>query len=151
MAKQNLQVKGTQVDGRNGRGAVYEHSESYDDSLLPDAMELGRLKELDPNVIEWIKERTAKEQDGRLFFNKKKITLISRSTNFAFIVDIIAVLFAFLIMISGMCFSYFLIKEGQNTTGTIFAGATIFFGAIAFLNFRKKNASRIPTSSPPKK
>lgn len=61
MGKQNKHTKGIALQGEKGNGDHYEQHESYDDSMLPDASELDKLKALDPNIIDWIKERTAKE------------------------------------------------------------------------------------------
>lgn len=138
MAKQVRHTKGTNMQAPHGRGTTFEHQESYDDSLLPDAIELGKLQELDPNIIEWIKERTAKEQDARLDFNNRKMIIIEQSSLRAFIIDIISLTFAFIIILGGMYFSYILVSSGLTTIGTIFAGATIVLAATAFLEFRKK-------------
>ena len=141
MAKQTRAIKGINVNGLQGRGATFEHLESYDDSLLPEAEELEKLKLVDPNIIEWIKTRTEKEQDARLDFNSRKMKILEGSTRKTFQIDIITLLFAFLIIICGMGLSAFLIHENQTITGTIFGGATIIIAANAFLNFRKKNTS----------
>lgn len=137
MAKQSRVVKQNQVASHNGRGASFEQHESFDDSLLPDAAELSRLKEIDPTIIDWIKERTAREQESRLELNNRKMDYMERSTNKAYNIDRLTSTYAFLIVIAGMVLSYLLINGGQVITGTVFAGATILYGANLFLNFRK--------------
>jgi uncharacterized membrane protein len=134
MAKVNRNTKGLSVPSR---GSAYEHSESYDDSLLPEAVELERLKLLDPNIIEWIKQRTEKEQDARIDFNAKRISIVEDVSRRDYQIDVISLIFAFLIIISSMAFSTYLIMAGQNIVGTIFAGATIIIAVSAFLNFRR--------------
>ena len=146
MAKQTRQVKGVNIVAEQGKGSSFEHHESIDDSLLPDALELGKLKELDENILDWIKERTAKEQDNRLDYNHRKMALVENNHSRLFILDIVSILAAFLIIIAGMVFSYFLLINHQIITSTIFAGATIVFSATAFLNFRKKNNTPDPKS-----
>jgi uncharacterized membrane protein len=138
MSKRHVQKKQSNVVTHKGQGVTYEQNESFDDSLLPDAIELEKLKALDSDIIHWIKARTEKEQDARLDFNNRKMSLIEKSQTKAFTVDIISLVLAFIIIMIGMCFSYFLIKEDQIVTGTIFAGATILLAANSFLNFRKK-------------
>jgi len=138
MAKQHRSVRQNQVASGNGRGVSYEQHESYDDSLLPEAAELARLKDIDPTIIDWIKARTEKEQDSRLDFNARKMDLIEASTNKAYRIDCLTSTYAFIIVIAGMFLSCFLIKEGQILTGTFFAGGTIIWAASLFLNFRKK-------------
>lgn len=139
MARHQIQKKQSNVTSNKGQGVSYEQHESFDDSLLPDAEELARLKELDPEVINWVKERTAKEQDARLDFNNRKVNLIEKGQKMAYTVDLVAIGAAFIITMSGMGFSYLLIGEGQVITGSVFAGATIIFAANSFLNFRKKS------------
>ena len=141
MAKQSVKKSAVNVPGGAGRFSI-EHQESYDDSLLPDAIELAKLKEVDDSIVEWIKERTAKEQDGRLDFNKRKMILLEVGSKRKFLIDLITIFCAFAIIMVGMLFSYYLIDKNQTTVGTIFAGATLVFAANAFLNFRKKIAER---------
>jgi hypothetical protein len=54
-----------------------------------------------------------------------------------------ALWFAFIIILSGMFFSAFLISQNLKTEGTIFAGATIAIAAISFVrassNKKKEN------------
>ncbi|MBA2612542.1 MAG: hypothetical protein H0U95_11260 [Bacteroidetes bacterium] len=137
MAKQTRQVKGTNVVSHQGKGTSFEQHESFDDSLLPDATELAKLKELDPEIIHWIKARTEKEQDGRLDFNSRKMSILESGTKRSYRVDIYTISCAFVIIVLGMGFSCFLIDRGEKITGTVFAGATILLAANSFLNFRK--------------
>ena len=142
MAKQTRQIKGVNLPSSPGRGTSFEHQESIDDSLLPDASELSKLKELDPSIIEWIKERTAKEQDARLDFNHRKMAILEKNASRTFNIDILTIIIAFSIIILGMLFSYFLIEKGLTIVGSIFAGGTIILAANAFLNFRKKQKDK---------
>lgn len=135
MAKHNRQTKGLT---HPNRGSAYVQQETYDDSLLPEAIELQKLKDLDPTIIEWIKERTAKEQDARIDFNDRKMGLIEKSSSRGFFIDFYAITCAFIIIMAGMALSYFLIKNNLTVIGTIFAGGTLVLAANAFLNFRKK-------------
>lgn len=142
MAKQTRQIRGVNIQSSPGRGTSFEHQESIDDSLLPDAAELTKLKELDPNIIEWIKERTAKEQDARLDFNDRKMAILEKSSTRTFNIDVLTIFCAFFIIVLGMLFSYVLIEKGLTIVGSVFAGATILLAANAFLNFRKKNKDK---------
>ncbi|MDI9366146.1 MAG: hypothetical protein QM541_14410 [Flavobacterium sp.] len=144
MAKKTTHIKGANVVATNGKGASFEHHESFDDNLLPDSTELSKLKELDPTIIEWVKERTAKEQDSRISFNDRKMSLLEKNNSRFFILDILSMLSAFAIIIAGMWFSYFLLIHKEVVTSTIFAGGTILFAANAFLNFRNKKSTETP-------
>lgn len=132
---------------QRGQGASFEQQESIDDSLLPEATELAKLKELDGEVITWIKSRTEKEQDARLDFNARKMTLIEKAQRKAFTIDIVAISAAFLIVMSGMVFSYFMIQKDLVIQGSLFAGATIFLAANSFLNFRKRQSAEKKTNT----
>ena len=136
----NFKQKGIIRDGK--KAAAFEQHFSIDDSLLPEAKELAKLKEIDPNIVDWIKERAEKEQNARHEFNNRKISLIEKEAKRNFTVDIITILSAFFIIVLGMGFSYFLIMNKMEITGTIFAGATIVFAANAFLNYRKKHKTK---------
>ncbi len=138
MAKQQRSLRQTHAISPNGRGQSIEQHESYDDSLLPDSGELARLQALDPTIIDWLKERAEKEQDGRIRFNDRKMDLLEKSTSKAFRIDILTCTYAFLIIMGGMSMSYYLLSAGQIITGSIFAGGTMIIAGNAFLNFRKK-------------
>jgi len=150
MAKQNRTQKVNHLQTHQGRGATFEQSESYDDSLLPDAEELCKLKELDSNIIEWIKERTAKEQDARISFNNRKMTLLEGSTKKAFSIDVMTLIIVFLIIIAGMAFSAYLVSQNLKVEGTIFGGVVVVAIVNSVLNF-KKNRSSPEKKNPPTK
>lgn len=141
MAKGRRSVKRTDVQGPQGNGVSYEHQESFDDNLLPDAVELERLKNLDPDIMDWMKSTTSKEQSARHDFNSRKIGLFESSQKKSFRMDVIQATYAFIIIMSGMFFSYILIEKDQLVYGSIFAGGTILFAGNAFLKFRKTNST----------
>lgn len=64
MSKSQQQTRG--VSRRDG--VAIEQNTIVDDSLLPSAEELEKLKQIDPSIIEWIMRRTEKEQDARIKF-----------------------------------------------------------------------------------
>ncbi len=138
MAKQTRNQKVNHLQTHQGKGASYEQSESYDDSLLPDAAELCKLKELDENIIEWIKDRTAKEQDARISFNDRKMGLLEGATRKAFHMDIIVVIAAFFILIAGMLVTSYLVSQNLKIEGTVFGGVTLLAVGNSFLNFTKR-------------
>jgi uncharacterized membrane protein len=45
----------------------------------------------------------------------------------------LGMILAFLVLISGMCFSYFLISKDHSVLGTVFAGASLIAGASLFM------------------
>lgn len=138
MTKSHRILRHTKAMMENGQGQVYEHSETYDDHLLPDATELGKLKDLDPTIIEWVKDKSGKEQDFRHQFEGNKIKMLVKGNKLAFIIDLVTCFYAFIIVVLSMYFSYYLLENKETLTGTLFAGGTLLLTANAFLNFRKK-------------
>jgi len=137
MAKGNRSVRRTDVHNAQGNGVSYEHQESFDDNLLPDAAELERLHNLDPEIMAWMKATTSKEQAARHDFNSRKIGLFESSQRKSFQMDVLQATYALIIILTGMLFSYLLIEKEQILYGSIFASGTILFAANAFLKFRK--------------
>ncbi len=63
---------------RNQRGdAIVEQNVSIDDSLLPSAVELEKLKEIDPSIVPWIMARAEQEQNARHAWNRAKSEIMS--------------------------------------------------------------------------
>ena len=138
MAKRNKTIKATHLEGPQGAGISFEHSESFDDNLLPEAEELARLKMLDPDIIEWIKATTSKEQAARHDSNSRKIKIIESAQAKAYRMDRFQVICASIIILAGMGLSAFLILKDQIIVGSIFGGATIVVAANSILKFGKQ-------------
>ena len=137
MAKQSNKVKHTQVTGQNEIANQIEQSVSIDDSLLPDAEELTKLKLLDPNIIEWLKARAEKEQDMRHRYMDAKIDISKGSMNKSFTIDLIILIISFALLAGGMTYSYFLIIADKILPACILGGTTLVFAVNSILNFRK--------------
>ena len=142
MAKQTLSKKQTHVQHSNGKGVQQEQTEIFDDNLLPDATEIQALHELDPNILDWLKERAKVEQEFRHQAHNKRTAIIEKNVTSENTLNILGVTFAFLIIMAGMAFSTFLIIKGQVITGTIFSGATILYAAALFV--KKRNSEQNP-------
>ena len=127
MAKTAHQKKLTTRDD----GFIVEQHSVYDDSLLPPAEELAKLKEVDPEIVTWIMARTSFEQEERLKIAKFEFRGSRRY-------NITALIFAFVVIIAGLSFSTFLIYNSMNVVGTIFAGSTLVMAANAFIRASKK-------------
>ncbi len=142
MAKRYKVVKASHAISHEGQGQLYEHRESIDDSLLPDAVELRKLKAIDPEGVSWIKEQTAREQDARHSFMDRRMGLWEKGQRRTYALDMLTLLCALMVILCGMTFSCFLIYYQQSVIGTVFAGGTLIFAATAFLNYRKKSGQR---------
>lgn len=136
MSSQKRLIKATNQENQQS----LEHTEVFEDSLLPNASEIERLTKIDPNIIAWLKERAEKEQDFRhsAFMDQsiKMESLYRREHNTTrYGLTIYFVLVSFCIGAS-----YFLLKEGHNVQGSLFGGAVVIL-ALAVLvgrNIRKK-------------
>jgi len=127
---------------KDNRISTIEQNTVVDDYLLPSTDDLIRLKELDPNIIEWIKHRSEIEQDARIRFNDNRIKIALKDLTSTFWINLICILFAFIIIISGILFSYVMIKNDMKTEGTVFAGATIVIAASLFLRRGRQNKQK---------
>ena len=139
MARQQQQNK---LQQNNKGELLVEQNVAIDDSLLPSALELEKLKEVDPEIIPWIMRRTEIEQDARiennkeiLKINKIRIVGINRFNFTALILSFF--LFVLLILLSG-----YLIHSGFSLEGSIFGGSTIIIAIIYFLKAIQKSRNR---------
>ncbi|NBB32097.1 hypothetical protein, partial [Cellulophaga sp. BC115SP] len=122
MGKQSKSVKGTVAQpNQEGKLAMYEHQENYEDNLLPEAQELAKLKEVDPTLLPWLISRIEKEQDGRLSFNERQITLLEEETKRNYRLTSTSLYLAFFIALAGMGFSAYLVYSNLPIAGSIFA------------------------------
>lgn len=137
MSKHTATVRGNNLQTAQGKGSSFEGHVCVDDSLLPEAAELEKLKSLDPGIIDWVKERTAKEQDARHALNFRKMAEIEKSGKRAHHQDLLVIFCAVIVILSGMGFSYILINSGNSIVGSVFAGGTLLVTANSFLRFRR--------------
>lgn len=112
-----------------------EQTSIYDDSLLPPAEELARLKEIDPDAVNWIKQRAEIEQDARIKFNNDKIRLMEKNMTYVFRQNLICILVSFVIIICGIACSAHFVSKGLNVEGTIFGSGTIVLAGMIFMRW----------------
>lgn len=121
-----------------GESVAVEQTSVYDDNLLPSADELSKLQQLDPDCINWIKKRTEIEQDARIKFNNDKVELMRKDMNLVAFQNILCIIVAFIIIMSGLiCSAYFVYKD-LKIEGSVFGGSTLVFAGLIFLKYRKK-------------
>jgi len=137
MAKKRTSVRHQVVNKKGNRGVQVEQHEFFDDNLLPDAEELFKLKELDPTVIDWIKERAEKEQDARIRFNDSKTDIVKKSQRDVYITDMVSLSFGFIIMLSGMFSTLFLFYFDKDVIGSLFGAGTLIIAVKSFLGFNR--------------
>ena len=132
MAKQTRSQKQVRVQSHQGSGFQHENTEIFDDNLLPDASEISALSQIDPDILNWLKERAEKEQDFRHENFKKRTEILEADVKGTQALNKIGMTYAFLIVMSGMGFSAFLIYLGHLLTGSVFSGLTITYAAALF-------------------
>ncbi|MCL2246241.1 MAG: hypothetical protein FWC10_03920 [Lentimicrobiaceae bacterium] len=91
-----------------------------DDSLLPTAEELSKLKELDPDIMSWMKERCVIEQNARIDFNKNQMMLAKKDVGWFHFNNLMSMLLVFFVAITGLGLSCFLIVNNYKLEGSIF-------------------------------
>jgi len=104
-----------------------EHS-VISDCLLPPATELKAYQDVDTNIIPFIIKATDKEQS----FRHKQFD----RENF---INVMGLIFAFIILVLGMGLSAFFIYLDKDITGTIFGGSTIIIALGIFVKRPNKN------------
>ncbi len=133
MAKVQQSTKA--LKSRNNH-AVEQHN-SYDDNPFPDAEELSKLKALDPNIIEYLKERGKREQDGRLDFNDRRMKVVEKSEGRTFTLNITALYMAYSLIIITMGAAIYFLINNLPWPGSITGGVSIYLIIQAFLASNK--------------
>ena len=114
MAKQSIK----QQVVRNHQGQGHSVEQVFDDNLLPDASEIQNLHVLDPNILEWLKQCAEKEQNFRHIASAKRIDLVKKTEIGERTISIMGLIFSFLLVLSGMFFSGFLIHTNHEIIGS---------------------------------
>ena len=125
-----------------GPNTIMEQRMELDDSMLPAAEELAKLKAVKPELVDWVMARAEKEQEARIDFNKKRVKLASRDINGTICVNVMSLVFAFLIIIGGMAATLWTLREGMTVAGTIFAGTTLVGAAALFTRIPKQGKKK---------
>jgi uncharacterized membrane protein len=136
MAKQSQQNK----LAKNSRNELMvEQNLTIDDSLLPSATELEKLKEVDPNIIQWILNRAEIEQTARIELNKEHMKLNGYNIRKVHRFNFTALFFGFILFLSVLTLSAFFIINGMEIQGSIFGGSAIIAGIVFFIKAAANN------------
>lgn len=130
MGKQSRRAEMTR--SANHQGQLIE--EIIDDNLLPEACEIAKLKELDTDIVTWLKDRAEKEQEFRQKTFHTKLKLVHKHERGERHINYLGIIFAFLIIMTGLLLAAYLMYLGKEITGTIFAGTILITMASMFLN-----------------
>ena len=138
MAKQEIRTTQTNVHTPDANGQQLEQTFTVEDSFLPSPVELKAYLEINPAIVELLIKASKEEQVHRHYMDRQKIKTINRDSRSVHIINLTGMFLAFLVMITGMALSAYLIYKGMDITGTMFGGATIIMAVFAFLKQAKK-------------
>lgn len=135
MAKQHRRAHISR--SKNSQGHIVE--EIFDDNLLPDAREIKALVELDPDIVQWLKQRAEKEQDFRHKSYTNRVKLVAKTEKGLRWINYLGLFFSFLLLGGGMYLSYTLIINEHEVLGSIFTGSVLIAIASIFMSKVKSN------------
>jgi uncharacterized membrane protein len=119
---------------KNQRGeSIVEQNVSIDDNLLPNAAELEKLKEIDPNIISWIMARSEQEQSARHQWNKAQSEIMKFDVKGFHRFNFMVLSLGFLLFICVIGAAIFCILSGLNVEGTVLGGTAIITGIVFFM------------------
>lgn len=144
MTKHRKEIRAAQ----NKDVARLEHTEVFDDNLLPDASEIEKLHTLDPNILQWLKSRAEKEQDFRHNSFDKRVQITENHNKREHNTTRMALMIYFLLVAACLSASYLLISNDKKIAGSIFGGVGVIM-ALAVLITRK--SSPLPKETKPEK
>ena len=117
-----------------------EHTEVFDDNLLPPSTEIERLNQIDPHILEWLKTRAEKEQDFRHGAYSRQQDHVEKQNKREHGTARYGLTIYFILVSLCIGASYLLLREGHSVQGSLFGGAAIVL-ALAVLvgrNVKKK-------------
>jgi uncharacterized membrane protein len=130
-------------NSRNHQGQVIE--EVFDDNLLPDASEIKKLAELDPDIMNWLKQRAEAEQGFRHKAYNNRVTIVSKTERGLRWINYFGLFFSFLLLGGGMYLSYVLIIEDHEILGSVFSGFMLLaIGSLFMSKVKSNNNEKTP-------
>lgn len=121
----------------SGNGVSLEHHVIEDDTLLPSADELMKLNDISPGIVEWIMNRAEIEQNARIEFNKQRVEITKKEVMHIHRYNTIALCMAFILAVSFLSLSFYLMYTSHEILGSIFVGSTMI--AIVSYFIKAKN------------
>jgi len=138
MAKHQREVKAA----RNKDQSRFEHSEVFDDNLLPEATEIERLFTIDSNILDWLKSRAEKEQDFRHVAYERRISLVDKHNKRDHDTSRFALIIYFILVGGCVAAAYCLLEEGRNLQGSIFGTAAVVLSLAVLITRREPKAPK---------
>lgn len=122
---------------KNGQQQIVQTSFEEDDNLLPKPEELQKYIELDPDFMNWIKDRCDIEQRARIKHRDDNVSIVKSTNNKLFTIDILSLVLSTTLMSLLIYLSYRLIMNGHEEIGTVLGSASVIVFAVRILNFRR--------------
>lgn len=129
--------KAEQHKVRSESGITLEHNTVYDDSLLPSADELIKINQISPDIIPWLQKRSDLEQDTRIKSGYENIRIIRDEMTHMQRYNYISLFMAFILVACFIGASFYLIINGHNVIGTIFASSAFIWVVSTFVKGKK--------------
>lgn len=120
------------------QGKLVKHEETFEDNLLPSSVEIKNLQSIRPDLVDFVVESARKEQDVRHKLREQEMSAYQNNNKRDFIINIIGLVFAFVLMGGFMGLSYDLIIKGHTLIGSIFAATDIIFAIGIFIRKSSK-------------
>ena len=98
---------------------------------------MAKYKSISDEIIPWIMKRVEEEQKVRLTFNEDNMKLATKDLIFRQVYDLIALIAAIIIIFAAFVATIWLIVNGYNAAGSIFAGSTLCLIVYVLLGKRK--------------
>ena len=138
MGKQELETRKTNLSSPHVQGQEERTIVTYDDNILPSPNELQQYKIINPGLIDFFIDASRNEQQHRHKIEKLKLRALNRDSKNIRLINILGMSFAFLTILSGFAFSFYLLLNNKELIGTIFAGGIIVLASSLFLKKVKK-------------
>lgn len=113
-----------------------EHTEVIDDNLLPDAEEIQKLANIDPNILTWLKSRAETEQNYRHKFTDARLKLTNNHDQRQHNTTRIGLLIYAILVVGCIWAAYSLVMAGKDLQGTIFGSAAVVLALAVLLTKR---------------
>ncbi len=141
MAKQQRRAAITK--NKDQQGHLIE--ETFDDNLLPDASEITKLYQIDPNIMDWLKDRAEREQEFRHKTFETKLEIASKTERGLQGINYLGLILSFVLLLAGMYLSYTLIVNKREVLGSVFSGVMLVAIASIYMSkVRSNNGEKTP-------
>jgi uncharacterized membrane protein len=125
-------------------GQNFNASEELDDHLLPSSQELAEYKQIDPTIIDFLKERAIIEQEHRHEMNTSLTTLNKREQFLTHGINYLALIVGAIVLLVAMYISYKLILQDKVITGSVFGGISLAWVLYMLVSASRRGQMKTP-------